>query len=178
MIEGIKNSTKAKMQKSIEILENELSKLRTGRAHPSILQNIMVNYYNTDTPLNQVANISVEDARTLAISPWDKKTIPLVEKAILKSDLGLNPTTAGEVVRVCIPPLTEQRRRELVKVVKEEGEKAKVSIRNVRREANDQSKALVKNKTISEDDERRAHAEVQKITDQFIEKADKILAAK
>src|SRR3989344_3744453 len=134
MIADIKQDAKKRMEKSIVTLNTNLSKLRTGRAHPSLLDHITVNYFDVDTPLNQVANIHVESARTLALSPWDKKLIPLIEKAILKSDLGLNPTTAGEVIRISMPPLTEERRRELVKVVKEEGEHAKVAIRNARRD--------------------------------------------
>ncbi|HLD16692.1 MAG TPA: ribosome recycling factor [Coxiellaceae bacterium] len=178
MIADIKQDAKKRMEKSIVTLNTNLSKLRTGRAHPSLLDHITVNYYDVETPLNQVANIHVEGARTLSLSPWDKKMIPQIEKAILKSDLGLNPTTAGDVVRISMPALTEQRRLELVKVLKGEGEEAKVAIRNVRRDANEALKDLLKEKMISEDEERRAHADIQKITDDFIVKVDEMLKIK
>lgn len=178
MIDDIKKDAEIRMQKSVEALKTELSRLRTGRAHPSLLDHVSVSYYGSDTPLNQVANVAVEDARTLSVTPWEKNIVPDVEKAILNSNLGLNPVTAGTVIRIPLPPLTEERRKELVKMVKGEGENAKVAIRNIRRDANSDIKELTKAKEISEDDERRAQDEIQKITDKFVESVDSVVAVK
>lgn len=178
MTKDIINDADQRMNKSLETLKHELVKIRTGRAHTSLLEHITVSYYGSDVPINQVANISVLDARTLSINAYDKKSIPDVEKAIRNSDLGLNPVTAGDVIRVPLPPLTEERRKELIKVVKAEGEKAKVAIRNIRRDANHSFKEKIKAKTISEDDERRAEERIQKITDEHIAKIDKMLEEK
>lgn len=178
MINTVKQNANARMKKTIEALKTDLSKLRTGRAYPSLLDHITVDYYGSIMPLNQVGSVAAHDSRTLAITPWDKKMIPIIEKAILTSDLGLTPTTSSEVIRVPIPALTEERRKDLIKIVKQDGENARVSIRNVRRDANNEIKALLKDKQISEDDERRATDEIQKLTDNFISDVDKILAAK
>lgn len=178
MIATIKKNAETRMQKSIEALEHELSKLRSGRAHPALLDQIKVPYYGNDTPLPQVASVTIGDARTLVVTPWEKSIVPAIEKAILNSGLGLNPTTAGTVIRVPLPPLTEERRREMIKVVKSEAENAKVAIRNIRRDANNEFKELLKKKEISEDDERRAQDDVQKITDKFVAEVDKVFAAK
>lgn len=174
----IQNDAKKRMQKSIEALQTELTKLRTGRAHPSLLDHISISYYNVDTPLSQVANINVLDARTLQITPWEKKNIPAIEKAIMTSDLGLNPATSGNLIRIPLAPLNEERRREMTKVVRGEGENAKVAIRNIRRDANNHLKELVKSKAISEDDERRSQEHIQKLTDQNIQEVDKIVSKK
>ncbi|MCT6700133.1 ribosome recycling factor [Rheinheimera sp. 4Y26] len=178
MINDILNDSKVRMEKSVEALKNQLSKIRTGRAHPSLLDGISVSYYGSDTPLRQVANVSSEDARTLMITVFDRSMIQAVEKAILQSDLGLNPIGAGTSIRVPLPPLTEERRRDLVKVVRGEAEGARVAVRNIRRDANADLKALLKEKEISEDDERRAADEIQKITDVWVKKVDEVLAAK
>ncbi len=178
MIDDIKRNAHERMQKSIEALRHDLSKLRTGRAHISLLDHITVSYYGNDVALNQVANITVTDARTLTITPWEKSVVSAIEKAIQNSDLGLNPMTAGTVIRVPLPALTEERRRDLVKVVRHEAEGARVAIRNIRRDANGDLKELVKDKAISEDVERRGQEEIQKLTDRFIAEADKVLAAK
>lgn len=178
MINDTKKNTEKRMQKGVETLKSELTKLRTGRAHPSLLEHITVEYYGSPVPLTQVANVNAEDARTLTVTPWEKSMVPVVEKAILTSDLGLNPATSGNVIRVPMPALTEERRRELLKVVRHEGENAKVAIRNVRRDANGEVKALLKDKKISQDDERRAEEEIQKLTDRFIAEVDKIVQAK
>lgn len=174
MIEGIFSAMEAKMQSAVSVFKAELAKLRTGRAHPSLLSHVKVEYYGNATPLAQVANISVEDARTLSITPWEKAMVVEVEKAILKSDLGLNPSTAGMVIRVPLPPLTEDRRRDLVKVVREETEKARISVRNVRRDSNQDIKLLLKNKEISEDEQRDAEDQVQKTTDKFVKQIEGI----
>ncbi|MES9906796.1 MAG: ribosome recycling factor [Sedimenticola sp.] len=178
MIDDIKTDTASRMSKSVDSLGHELAKVRTGRAHPSLLDHLSVSYYGSNTPLNQVANVTVEDARTLAITPWEKNMVQVVEKAILNSDLGLNPNTAGTVIRVPLPPLTEERRRDLIRVVRQEGEQAKVAIRNIRRDANHDLKDLVKEKLISEDDEHRGQEIVQKLTDQHVQKVDAVLAEK
>ncbi|HBB53417.1 MAG TPA: ribosome recycling factor [Legionellales bacterium] len=178
MIAEIKQQVEKKMQKAVEVLANEMSKIRTGRANASLLDHVMVDYYGNETPLTQVANISAGDARTLLVTPWEKNMIPVIEKAILTSDLGLNPVTVGQVVRVPLPALNEERRKELTKVVRAEAELGRVAIRNVRRDANAQLKDLVKAKTISEDDERRGNDIIQKLTDQFIAAIDKELADK
>lgn len=178
MLEDIKRDTRVRMSKSIEALTRELAKIRTGRAHPSLLEHVQVEYYGSMVPVSQAANVTVEDARTLAVTAWDKTLVPIIEKAILTSDLGLNPTTAGNVIRIPLPPLTEERRRDLGKVVHTEGENAKIAIRNIRRDANHHIKELLKEKEISEDDDRRAEQEVQQITDSNIEKVDEIVTLK
>lgn len=178
MISDILKSAETRMQKSIEALKNELTKIRTGRAHPSLLDHVSVDYYGTPTALSQVANIAIEDARTLSITPWEKPMVAVIEKAILKSDLGLNPAVAGTVIRVPVPALTEERRRDLVKIVKNEAEGARVAIRNIRRDANGELKALEKDKTISEDEERRAEDSVQKLTDKYIKEVEAVFEKK
>ncbi len=178
MIEEIQKDAESRMQKSVESLKNELTKLRAGRAHPSLLEQISVDYYGNSTPLNQVANITASDARTLTVVPWEKTMVGPVEKAIMEADLGLNPNTAGTTIRVPLPPLTEERRRDLAKIVKQEGETAKVAIRNVRRDANSDFKSLVKEKEISEDEEKRAEDVVQKLTDRFVKEVDEVVQAK
>jgi ribosome recycling factor len=174
----IKSSTEQKMNKAIEALGNQLARVRTGRAHIGALDIVQVDYYGSYVPINQVANITLIDSRTLGVSPWEKKMSQAIDKAIRDSGLGLNPVSVGELIRVPMPALSEERRRELVKVVKSEGEVAKVSVRNLRRDANNAYKALVKDKEISEDDERRANEEAQKLTDRYIADIDKVLAAK
>jgi len=178
MIADVKKTAEQKMQKSLESLKADLGKVRTGRAHTGILDHINVDYYGTQMPINQVANLTLIDARTIGIAPWEKKMGAVIEKAIRESDLGLNPSTQGDLIRVPMPALTEERRRELIKVVKGEGENAKVAVRNLRRDANHHLKDLLKEKAVSEDDERRAQDEVQKLTDKFIAEIDKLLAAK
>lgn len=178
MIEDVKKDAAARMAKSAEALRHELAKIRTGRAHPSLLDHIRVNYYGSEVPINQVANVAVEDARMLTVTPWERNMVQAVEKAIIQSDLGINPNTAGTVIRVPMPPLTEQRRRDLQKVARHEAEQARVAVRNVRRDANQELKDLVKEKLISEDDERRGQETVQKLTDQYIKEVDKILEEK
>ena len=178
MIAELKKATEQKMTKSLEALKNDLAKVRTGRAHTGILDHVMVDYYGTPTPLNQVANVTLLDARTIGVQPWEKPMVAKVEKAIRDADLGLNPATQGEVVRVPMPPLTEERRRELIKVVKGDGENAKVAVRNLRRDANNGLKEAVKAKEISEDDERRAQDDIQKLTDKFVADVDKLLVEK
>jgi|TARA_B110000971_G_scaffold218170_1_gene256452 ribosome recycling factor len=177
-MEEIKASVKIKMQKSLDSLKSNLSKIRTGRAHTGILDHINVDYYGSLTSLGQVASVTLADSTTINIQPYEKTMIPVIEKVIRESDLGLNPATSGETIRIPMPPLTEERRRELIKVVKSEAENAKVSMRNIRREANDALKKLIKEKEISEDDERRAQDEVQKNTDQFIGEIDKLTELK
>jgi ribosome recycling factor len=178
MIEEIRKDAEARMGKSIEALRHELAKLRTGRAHPSLLEHIRVDYYGSEMPISQVANVSVGDARTLIVTPWEKNMVQVVEKAILTSDLGLNPATAGTTIRIPLPPLTEERRRDLIKVVRHEGENTKVAIRNIRRDANQHLKELVKEKEISEDQERQAQEQVQKLTDKYTAEVDVVLAEK
>jgi ribosome recycling factor len=178
MIDDIKKDAAARMAKTVEALGHELAKIRTGRAHPSLLDHVMVSYYGTDMPIKQVANVTVEDARTLAITPWERNMVQAVEKAILQSDLGLNPNTAGTVIRVPMPSLTEERRRDLIKVARHEAEQARVAVRNVRRDANGSLKDLVKEKMISEDDERRGQEIVQKLTDQYVKEVDEVLEQK
>jgi ribosome recycling factor len=178
MIDEIKQDAKTRMAKSVEALKHELAKLRTGRASTALLDHIKVDYYGTPTPVAQLASVSVADARTLAVQPWDKSVVSAVEKAIRDSDLGLNPATAGEVIRVPLPPLTEERRREMTKLVKSEGENAKVAIRNIRRDANSHLKELVKNKEAAEDEEKRAQDEVQKLTDKYIAEVDQLVEVK
>lgn len=178
MINQIISSAESRMQKSIESLRHELTKLRTGRAHPSLLEQIKVEYYEQLVPLSQVAGIAVENNRTLTVTPWEKDMVAKVEKAIRSSDLGLNPATAGMVIRVPLPALTEERRRELARVVRDAAEQARVAVRNIRREANNELKELLKKKEISEDEEKRTQTKVQKITDHFIEQIDSISAEK
>jgi ribosome recycling factor len=178
MIDDIKKDATERMAKSLEALKTELTKVRTGRAHPSLLDHLKVMYYGTLTPLSQVANINVEDARTLSIQPWEQPMVKAIERAILESGLGLNPNTAGTLIRIPLPPLTEERRRDLVKVVRSEAEQAKVAVRNIRRDCNTELKSLVKEKLASEDDERKGQEVVQKLTDQFIKDIDGILAKK
>ncbi len=178
MINDIKSDAEERMRKSVDVLGANFNKIRTGRAHPSILDSVSVDYYGNPTPLSQVANISILDARTLSISPWEKALVPNIEKAIMKSDLGLNPATTGELIRVPMPPLTEETRKGYIKQAKGEAENARVSIRNIRRDAITTVKDLLKEKEITEDDERRAHDEIQKITDKYIAQVDKALTAK
>jgi len=178
MINEIQQDAQLRMTKSIESLKNEFSKLRTGRAHVSLLDQIEIEYYGTPTPLNQVASVTATDARTLTVTPWEKPMVAVIEKAILTSNLGLNPATAGMAIRVPMPPLTEERRKEMIKVVRGEAEQGRVAIRNIRRDANNQFKELVKEKEISEDEERRASDSIQKLTDKFIAEVDALLAAK
>jgi len=178
LFEEIKQETETKMQKSIEALRQEMKKLRTGRAHPSILEGLFVEYYGSATPLNQVASVTVSDPRTLSVTPFDKSLVNEVDKAIRNSEMGLNPVTAGEVIRVPLPPLTEERRKEMIRIVRGEAEQARVSIRNIRRDANNQSKELQKEKVISEDDERRASDEIQKLTNKYIAEIDAVLKKK
>jgi ribosome recycling factor len=178
MIADVKKSADQKMQKTLDALKIDLGKVRTGRAHTGLLDHIMVDYYGTPTALKQVANLTLPDARTIAVTPYEKRMAPVIEKAIRDSDLGLNPSTTGEMVRVPMPALTEERRKELIKVVRHEAEGAKVAVRNVRRDANTHLKELLKDKKVSEDDERRAQDEVQKLTDRYIAEIDKVLQAK
>jgi ribosome recycling factor len=178
VINDIKDDAKARMEKSVEALKHALGKLRTGRAHPSLLEGLTVEYYGAQTPLNQLASIVAEDSRTLAISVYDKQVTQAVEKAIMTSDLGLNPNSAGTVIRVPLPPLTEDRRKDMVKVVRSEGEHARVAVRNIRRDANSDIKALLKDKEISEDDEHRAQDDIQKLTDEAVKNVDALLDAK
>ncbi|MBU3709578.1 MAG: ribosome recycling factor [Burkholderiaceae bacterium] len=174
----VKKNTEQKMQKSIETLKTDLAKVRTGRAHVGILDHVMVDYYGTPTQISQVANLTLLDARTIGVQPWEKKMIAAVEKAIRESDLGLNPATVGDVIRVPTPALTEERRKEMVKLVRSEAEDAKIAIRNIRRDANESLKKLLKDKAISEDDERRTQDEVQKLTDKFVAEVDKLVVEK
>ncbi len=174
----LKKSTEQKMQKSLEALKHDLGKVRTGRAHTGILDHVQVDYYGTPMPINQVANLTLLDARTIGVQPWEKNMIAKVEKAIRDSDLGLNPATQGDVVRVPMPALTEERRKELIKVVRHEGENAKVAVRNLRRDANAHLKEALKKKEVSEDEERRVQDEIQKLTDRYVAEVDKLLAEK
>ena len=178
MIADIKKNTEQKMNKSLETLKADFGKVRTGRAHTGILEHVMVDYYGNPTAITQVANLTLIDARTIGVQPWEKNMIAPVEKAIRDADLGLNPATNGNLIRVPMPALTEERRRDLIQVVKGETENAKVAVRNVRRDANEQLKKLLKDKSVSEDDERRAQDDVQKLTDRFIAEIDKALHAK
>ncbi|MFV8818283.1 ribosome recycling factor [Haliea sp. E17] len=178
MINDIKSDASERMDKSLEALGHNFNKIRTGRAHPSLLDGLRVEYYGADTPINQLANINVEDARTLSVSAWDRSSVPAIEKAIMKSDLGLNPSTAGEVIRIPMPMLTEETRKGYIKQARAEAESARVSIRNARRDAMALLKEMQKEKEISEDDERRGAEEVQKLTDGFIARVEKMLADK
>lgn len=178
MIDDIRKDASTRMGKSVESLKHELAKIRTGRAHTSLLDHVTVEYYGSEVPIGQVATVNVEDARTLSVTPWEKSMVAVVEKAIMASDLGLNPATAGTVIRVPMPALTEERRRDLVKVVRHEAENARVAIRNVRRDANHHLKEMLKDKEISEDDEHRAQEEIQKLTDKFIADIEAMLQVK
>ncbi len=178
MINEIKSDADSRMKKSIDSLNKELSKLRTGRAHPSILDQVTVDYYGTPTPLSQVASVSVTDARTLTVTPWEKPLVPVIDKAILTANLGLNPVTSGSNIRVPLPPLTEERRRDLIKVMRGEGEQGRVAIRNIRRDAISDVKSLLKDKDITEDESRKAEDDIQKITDKNIAEVEKLLDAK
>ncbi|MDE1184061.1 ribosome recycling factor [Paraburkholderia sp.] len=177
-VADIRKSVDQKMQRSIEAFKTDLSKIRTGRAHTGLLDHVQVDYYGSPVPISQVANMTLIDARTIGVQPWEKKMVPVVEKAIRDSDLGLNPATQGDVIRVPMPALTEERRRELTKVARGEAESAKIAVRNLRRDANEQLKKLVKDKEISEDDERRAVDDVQKLTDKFVTEIDKMVTTK
>lgn len=178
MIAEIRKTTEHKMQKSLESLKADLGKVRTGRAHTGLLDHVMVDYYGSPTLITQVANVTLIDARTIGVQPWEKNMVGKVERAIRDSDLGLNPATQGEMIRVPMPMLTEERRRDLIKVVKAEGENAKVAVRNIRRDANNTLKEALKNKEIAEDEERRTQEDVQKLTDRYVAEIDKMLAAK
>lgn len=178
MIENIKKDARIRMSKTLDSLRTELAKIRTGRAHPSLLEHVQVDYYGSNVPISQAASVSIEDARTLAVTAWDKSMVQALEKAIMKSDLGLNPVTAGTIIRIPLPPLTEERRISLSKVVHHEGENAKIAIRNIRRDANHHIKELLKNKDISEDDDHRAEQEIQQLTDSNVKQTDEIVAVK
>jgi ribosome recycling factor len=178
MINDIKQDAMTRMNKSIEAFKTELLKIRTGRAHVSLLNHISVDYYGSEVPLGQAANLSVEDARTLAVTPWDKSMVPVIEKAIMSSDLGLNPSSAGTVIRVPVPPLTEDRRKELVKVVRELAENSRIAVRNIRRDANNDLKSLLKDKDISEDEDHRGQDLVQQVTDQSVDEIEALLQIK
>jgi ribosome recycling factor len=178
VIDDIISDAESRMDKTIEALGGAFNRIRTGRAHPNLLDSITIEYYGSDSPLSQVANVSVEDARTLAVTPWEKNLVPDIEKAIMKSDLGLNPTTAGSVIRIPMPPLTEETRKGYIRQAKQEAENSRVSIRNIRRDANSMFKDLLKDKDISEDEERRAEDRVQKLTDAKIAEIEKALQAK
>lgn len=178
MINDIKKDAEARMKKAIEALGVNFNKIRTGRAHPSLLDGIRVNYYGNETPLSQVANINIEDARTLSVSPWERNLVPEIEKAIMKSDLGLNPSTTNGLIRIPLPMLTEETRKTFIKQARAEAENARVAVRNVRRDVLGDIKALLKDKAIGEDDDRRAQDEIQKITDKYVAEVDKALAAK
>jgi ribosome recycling factor len=178
MIENIKKDARIRMSKTLDSLRTELAKIRTGRAHPSLLEHVQVDYYGSNVPISQAANVTIEDARTLAVTAWDKSMVQTLEKAIMKSDLGLNPVTAGTIIRIPLPALTEERRISLGKVVHHEGENAKIAIRNIRRDANHHIKELLKNKDISEDDDHRAEQDIQQLTDSHVKQADEIVAVK
>ncbi len=178
MINDIQQDASVRMGKSVDALQKAFTKIRTGRAHPSLLDQVTVSYYGADTALSQVANVSVEDSRTLKVSPWEKDMVGAIEKAIMASDLGLNPATQGLVIRIPLPPLTEERRRDLVKVVKNEAEQGRVAIRNIRRDANSEIKEALKEKMVSEDEARTGEEKIQKITDKFIKEIEKLLEIK
>ncbi|MEA5444390.1 ribosome recycling factor [Gammaproteobacteria bacterium AB-CW1] len=178
MIEDLKKDASERMKKSVSSLREELSRMRTGRANTSLLEPIKVDYYGAPTPINQVANVAVEDARTLAVTPWEKDMVPKVEKAIMSANLGLSPVTAGSVIRVPLPPLTEERRRDMIRLAKGEAENARVAIRNIRRDILSDVKELLKEKEITEDDDRKAQEEIQKVTDKFVGEVDAVVAEK
>ena len=177
-VADVRQSAEQKMERSVDAMKTSFQKIRTGRPHAGLLDHIHVDYYGSSVPLGQVANVTVQDARTLGVQPWEKKMVPVVDKAIRESDLGLNPSTSGDLIRIPMPPLSEERRRELSKVARGDAEHAKVAVRNLRREANDQFKKLLKDKAISEDDERRAQDDMQKLTDRFVAEIDRLLSAK
>lgn len=178
MLDDFKKDATDRMQKCVQSFQADLRKLRTGRAHPSLIENLKVEFYGSDTPLNQVANIAIEDARTIVVTPWDKTMVGAIEKAVYKSDLGLTPMSAGAVIRVPLPPLTEERRRDILKVVSKDAEAAKVAVRNVRRDVLQDVKEALKEKLISQDDERKAHDEIQKLTDKFVAEIDQHVGVK
>jgi ribosome recycling factor len=178
MLDDLKKDAATRMQKCVQVFQADMKKLRTGRAHPSLIEHLKVDYYGSDVPLQQIASISVEDARTLVVSPWEKSMVGPIEKAIHKSDLGLTPNTAGTVIRIPLPPLTEERRRDITKVVRADAENARVSVRNVRRDALADVREMLKEKMISQDEERRGQEEIQKLTDRYIGEIDGLLAAK
>ena len=178
MLEDIKKDAASRMSKSVDSLRQEMTKIRTGRAHTSLLDHITVEYYGSQVPLNQVSNVGVEDSRTLTVTPWEKDMVPVIEKAIINSDLGLNPSSAGTVIRVPLPPLTEERRKDMIRVVRNEAEGGRIAIRNIRRDAIGDIKDLMKEKMIGEDDEHRGEDEIQEITDKYIAEVDKVLAEK
>jgi len=178
MIKEITQDAEQRMKKSIESLKSELTKLRTGRAHTSLLDHVMVSYYGNETPLNQVASVTVSDPRTLTVTPWEQTMVTAVEKAIMQSNLGLNPATSGKAIRVPLPPLTEERRKDMIKVVRHEGENAKVAIRNIRRDANSDLKSLNKDKDITDDELKHAEDVIQKLTDKYVAEVDAVLAVK
>ena len=178
MIDELKEDAELRMGKSVVSLKNDLTKLRTGRAHTSLLDHITVEYYGSEVPLSQVANVSVLDSRTLSVSPWEKPMVQAIEKAIMNSNMGLNPATTGELIRIPLPPLTEERRKDMIKVVRAEGEGAKVAIRNIRRDVLSDIKSLLKDKEITEDDDHQAHDDVQKITDKYVKQVDEALVVK
>jgi ribosome recycling factor len=177
-IPEIQKSAESRMGKSLDALKTDLTKLRTGRANTALLDHLKVDYYGNPTPINQVANVAVADARTLTVTPWEKSMVQVVEKAIIESDLGLNPATAGQTIRIPMPPLTEERRKDLAKLARSEGENTKIALRNIRRDANHQLKELLKNKEISEDEDKHAEESVQKITDKYVSEVDKVVADK
>jgi ribosome recycling factor len=178
MIEDIKKDASKRMAKSIEALKDEFSKIRTGRAHVSLLDHVRVEYYGNEVPLNQAATVSVVDARTLSVQPWEKSMVPAIEKAIMSSDLGLNPATSGTVIRVPLPMLTEERRKEMIKIVRHEAESSRVAIRNIRRDSNNDIKELLKEKEVTEDEARRGEDDIQKLTDKYVGEVEQLLAAK
>ena len=178
MINELKEDAETRMGKSVVSLQNDLTKLRTGRAHTSLLDHITVEYYGAEVPLSQVANVSVLDSRTLSVSPWEKPMVQAIEKAIMNSNMGLNPATTGELIRIPLPPLTEERRKDMIKIVRAEGEGAKVAIRNIRRDVLSDIKSLLKDKEITEDEDHQAHDEVQKITDKYVKQVDEALVVK
>lgn len=178
MIDELKQDAETRMGKSVASLKNDLTKLRTGRAHTSLLDHITVEYYGSEVPLSQVSNITVIDSRTLGVSPWEKPMVQAIEKAIMNSDMGLNPSSTGDLIRIPLPPLTEERRKDMIKVVRAEGESAKVAIRNIRRDVLSDVKQLLKEKEITEDEERQAQDEIQKITDKYVKQVDEALAVK
>lgn len=178
MIDDILKDAEKRMKKSIDSMLSDMSKIRTGRASPALISHLTVSYYGTDTPITQVANISVQDARTLAVQPWEKNMVPVVEKAIMEANLGLNPVTTGDLIRIPLPPLTEERRKEMVKIASSEGENGKIAIRNIRRDANNDFKTLLKDKEISEDDDKRAQDLVQKLTDKYVQQVDELVKEK
>jgi ribosome recycling factor len=178
MLEDLKKDAQTRMTKCVQTFQADVKKLRTGRAHPSLIEHLKVDYYGSEVPLQQVASINVEEGRTLVISPWEKTVVQAIEKAIHKSDLGLNPLTAGTIIRIPMPPLTEERRRDITKVVRHDAENARVAVRNVRRDVMADIKEMLKEKLVSQDDERRAEVEVQKLTDKYVAEIDQLLAAK